>query len=372
MKPIDGKTRPSMTNHHANRSSRRRNRASRRPPLNVERLECRTLLAGDIGLAIGPEDASVLHDSNVYDGWFPAVVAPPQHAESMAENAMRRTAEAIRPLAASPKSAAAERVSLDESIDTLAADVGYTSAHPRRKAGLPQPADRPEADGAPDDQSRTDREGGMISVDSHPLPSNDTLDLAGQFETAGLEFHLMSGDSAWSDAPQSPAHQPTPLRVSNLGQSSVTASTTPPIETGPTLPQNSLPENSLPGKHLASTPASQNNDGGMIRVYSTALPTTGPTTLSSSVPIQLAPNMGHYRNFRLADAPGLDSKQDSDRSATLVSRSESGESIEKLRSKRKLRWASRLPTSIRSSVSVVSGSALLSGELQRSQVIKNR
>ncbi|QEF99992.1 hypothetical protein Mal15_40590 [Stieleria maiorica] len=330
------------------------------------------MLAGDIELDFQSDAASTEHD-----GRLPASVAPAQPVAVMAENTADHSAgqvvQTIRPMPAFPHATTIDRITLDESIDTLAVDLGQTSPHGRRKAGIASPTDRPDPDASPDDKMRADREGGMISVGSHPLPPDDIDDLADQFDTIDLKFSLVSEDSTWAGAPQSPANQPSALRVSNLGQSAVTTSTTLQVDSGTpmvqaALPQNSLPQPALPEKSLPENPVasaspSRDDDGGMIRVFSTTLPATGSTTLSSSVPIQLAPNMGHYRNFRLADAPGLDSERDSDRSSTLVSRSESGDSTDGPRSKRKLRWAQRLSKSIPSSVSVVSGSALLSGEL---------
>ncbi len=251
--------------------------------------------------------------------------------------------ESIRPASPDPLARTANRQAIDEPADNLPQE----------------PSDKPPADD----------KGGMIAVRSSELPSDHTDELAYLDFTANLQIHFLTADSAISDVQRTSADSPATLRSSNPTHSAVSASTPPNTHPVPSLAGNpNQPLAESPVKPLVENPAkppaaSGSDDGGMIRVYSTALPTLGPTALSSKIRIELAPSTGHYRNFRIAETPELDSERDSERSATLVSRWTQGESVDKNRIKRKSLGVRGFPRSVTNTPSVVSGSALLSGEI---------
>ncbi|MDV6033152.1 MAG: hypothetical protein F9B45_24300 [Phycisphaera sp. RhM] len=322
-----------------NRSPRPRRDAARRTMrFKVERLESRTMLAGDVdlGLAVDVEtdDAGHKPAAQVFTDRPGATGSPTAPAIRL---------ESIRPTSPDPLARTAMRQATAPPADEL-----------------PQ---------EPSDKPPTDDEGGMIAVRSPELPSDHADELASFEFTADLGMQFLTADSNISDAQRTPVDSPATLRSSNLSQSAVTASTpsntqsVPPLADAPIQPLAEISVKPLVENPAQPPAASGNDDGGMIRVYSTALPTLGPTALSSKIRIELAPSTGHYRNFRIAETPGLDSERDSERSATLVSRWPQGDSVDKHRFKRKSVGVRGLPRSIATTPSVVSGSALLSGEI---------
>ncbi|QDV82497.1 hypothetical protein TBK1r_14270 [Stieleria magnilauensis] len=315
------------------------------------------MLAGDVdlGLALDVETDDAGH--------VPAAeVATPRTGATASPTAPAIRLESIRPTSPDPLARTANRQSTNAPADELPQE----PSDKKRKTGPSVPS---TDDASPSDKPLTDDEGGMIAVRSPEIPSDHADELASFDFTADLGMQFLTVDSDMSDVQRTPAVSPATLRSTNLSQSAVTASTPPNIQSGPPLadtPIQPLVEN--PVKPLVENPvrspaASGSDHGGMIRVYSTALPTLGPTALSSKIRIELAPSTGHYRNFRIAETPGLDSERDSERSATLVSRWTQGDSVDKNRIKRKSVGVRGFPRSVTNTPSVVSGSALLSGEI---------
>ncbi|QDV44909.1 hypothetical protein Enr13x_47800 [Stieleria neptunia] len=324
------------------------------------------MLAGDVDLGLAM-DAEAEATGQMTASQVAAVsqVSAVRPGTTAAETAPAIRLESIRPT--SPD--ALDRTSDHPAIDVLADDLPQEPSDKKRKTGPMAPS---TDDASSSNKPPSDNEGGMIAVRTPELPSDHADELASMDFTTDLEIHFLTVDYAGSDAQRTPAQSPATLRTSGLSQSAVTAST-PLTQTASTQvehPVQPLAENPVqplvqnPVRPLAETPAASVSDGGgMIRVYSTALPTLGPTALSSQIRIQLDPSMGHYRNFRIAETPGLDSEHDSKRSGTLVSRWTQGDPVERNRFKRKSAGVRGLSRPVATTPSVVSGSALLSGEI---------
>nr|WP_143548027.1 hypothetical protein [Rhodopirellula sp. SM50] len=341
-----------------NRSPRPRRDAARRTMrFTVERLECRTMLAGDVDggpvMDVETDDAVRLPAAQVFS---------PRAGATASSTAPTIRLESIRPTSPDPLARTANRQASDAPDD----DLPQEPSDKKRKTGLSVPS---TDDASPSDKPPTDDEGGMIAVRSPELPSDHADELAAFDFTADLGMQFLTVESDMSDVQRTPADSPATLRSSNLSQSAVTASapsntqSVPPLADSPIRPLVENPVKPLVENPVQPPAASGSAEGGMIRVYSTALPTLGPTALSSKIRIELAPSTGHYRNFRIAETPGLNSERDSESSATLVSRWTQGDSVDKNRIKRKSMGVLGFPRSVTNTPSVVSGSALLSGEI---------
>ncbi|WP_149498483.1 hypothetical protein [Roseiconus lacunae] len=230
---------------------------------------------------------------------------------------------------------------LEQTLDTLAKD---RSASPVQGPALipAQPIVREQSE----NQGQWERSFGHPDVGTTALP-RDLEPIEDDDDEGGL-IELKSFSL------ESDADAPPPARLSNnIWHIDLQAApATAPTEVGgPTAPI------AHPDARPVTSPTTP--DGGLIKIASNQLPSSLENRGQTGLRIQLDPNVGHIRNFQLADAPGLDSDLESDPSSELVSRWERPDALKSKRITRKDQADEPQPHGVSWSGLLVAGSLLL-------------